>query len=145
MGKIAWGRVLLGGVVAGIVFNVFEFVLHGVILGRAWESAMMALGKTKEQMEAAQASSMTLLVLWAFLATFFGTWLYAAIRPRYGAGPKTGFAAGLWTWFALSFLSGLVSIAFSLYPTSLMFTAMAGELVGLVACVLIGAWLYKEA
>ena len=29
MGKINWNRVILGGLVAGVIINIFEFALHG--------------------------------------------------------------------------------------------------------------------
>ena len=144
MGRIAWGRVLLGGVVAGIVFNAFEFVLHGRILAEAWASAMLALGKTAGEMEAAQSTSMPLLILWAFLACLFGTWLYAAVRPRFGPGPKTAFLAGIVTWFGVTLMPAIESTAFALYPGSLVNTWVIGELIGLVVSVFIGAWIYKE-
>ena len=31
MGKINWGRVILGGLVAGAVINVPEMILHGAV------------------------------------------------------------------------------------------------------------------
>ncbi len=36
MGKINWTRVILGGLVAGVIINVFESVLNGVILTKIW-------------------------------------------------------------------------------------------------------------
>ena len=32
MGKINWARVLLGGLIAGLVINIFEYVTNGVVL-----------------------------------------------------------------------------------------------------------------
>jgi magnesium-transporting ATPase (P-type) len=144
MGRIAWGRVLLGGIVAGILLNVLEFLLHGTILASAWKSAMLALGKTEEGMKAFQSTSMTLLVLWAFLVGLFGIWLYAAIRPRLGAGPRTGFVAGIATWFAVTLMPALVTMAFDLYPPDLVRTWVVGELVTVTLSVLVGAWFYRE-
>ena len=40
MGTINWTRVILGGLVAGVVINVFESVLNGVVLAKDWEAAM---------------------------------------------------------------------------------------------------------
>ena len=34
MGQINWGRVLLGGIVAGIIIDAGEFVLYGVVRGQ---------------------------------------------------------------------------------------------------------------
>ena len=45
MRSIHWRRVILGGLLAGMVINVFEFFLNGVILAKDWQVAMLALGR----------------------------------------------------------------------------------------------------
>jgi hypothetical protein len=44
MGGINWGRVILGGLLAGILINVFEFILNGIILAKDWEAALLTRG-----------------------------------------------------------------------------------------------------
>ncbi len=34
MAKINWGRVFLGGLLAGVIINVFEIVWSGIVLGK---------------------------------------------------------------------------------------------------------------
>jgi len=92
MGKINWNRVILGGLVAGLIINIFEFVLNGVILARDMEAAMTALGRQ------VGGSALAMFTVWCFLVGIFAVWLYAAIRPRYGAGPKTALCAGAAVW-----------------------------------------------
>jgi hypothetical protein len=43
MGKINWARVLLGGLLAGFVINIFEYVTNGVVLGCGNEGSRSAL------------------------------------------------------------------------------------------------------
>jgi hypothetical protein len=45
MGKINWERVLLGGLLAGFIINIFEYVTNGVVLAANWDAAMKALGR----------------------------------------------------------------------------------------------------
>ena len=45
MGKINLSRVILGGIVAGIVVNISEFLLHDVVMKTQHEEMMKALGK----------------------------------------------------------------------------------------------------
>ena len=45
MGKINMGRVILGGLVAGIVIDAFEGVLNGVVLENQWIAYMSSIGK----------------------------------------------------------------------------------------------------
>jgi hypothetical protein len=42
MSSINWGRVILGGLLAGVLINVFEFLLNGVVLANDWRAAMLA-------------------------------------------------------------------------------------------------------
>ena len=38
MSKISWARVFLGGLLAGVIINIFEFVTNGVFLAAEWEA-----------------------------------------------------------------------------------------------------------
>jgi len=82
MRTINWGRVLLGGLLAGIVVNVFEYVTNGVVLASDWNAVMQNLGRQMPK------SAVVIFVLMGFLVGITAVWLYAAARPRYGAGPR---------------------------------------------------------
>jgi hypothetical protein len=45
MGKVNWVRVILGGLLAGVIINVFEFILNGLLLAKDMQAAISALGK----------------------------------------------------------------------------------------------------
>jgi len=40
MGKINWGRVIGGGLLAGVVLNVFDYVYYGVVMKNDMAAAM---------------------------------------------------------------------------------------------------------
>ena len=42
MGKINLGRVILGGIVAGIIIDIVEYVLNAIVLADRWTSIMSA-------------------------------------------------------------------------------------------------------
>lgn len=77
------------------------------------------------------------------VAGVWAVWLYAAIRPRYGVGPKSAAIAGFswwliatvatWQWkdIGLLKLSGLVGL-------------IAASLPVLIAVTMVGAWLYAD-
>src|SRR5215470_20425788 len=94
MSKINLRRMVLGGLVAGAVINLVEFIAHGLILKNAWAVGMAALGRTV----GVSTTSRLVFIGWGFLAGVLAVWLYAGIRPRYGAGPKTAVRAGLAFW-----------------------------------------------
>jgi hypothetical protein len=138
MGKINWGRVFLGGIVAGAVINAFEFVENGAVLARDWEAAMKALGRTM------QPNAIPIFVVWGFLLGISSVWLYAAARPRYGAGPKTAALTGVATWFIGYALPGLSEWALHLVPHRLVAISVVVGLVEVVIGSVAGAALYKE-
>ncbi|MGH9315623.1 MAG: hypothetical protein ACRD1P_00715 [Thermoanaerobaculia bacterium] len=140
MKGINWGRVFLGGIVAGIVVNISEFLLHGVVLKAANEEMMKALGKTVSMTGATTA----VWVIWGFVFGIAAVWLYAGIRPRYGAGPATAAKAGIAAWFFAHFLCGVVFMNMGLSPSGSMTVPLIWTLVESIVATVIGAWLYKE-
>src|SRR2546429_9281901 len=94
MGKINWGRVVVGGLLAGVVLNIVDFVFFGVIMKQAIDAAMQALGKRP----GAMASLVPLFVVLDFVYGIGLLWVHAAIRPRFGAGAKTAGIAGAAVW-----------------------------------------------
>jgi hypothetical protein len=134
------GRVILGGLLAGLVINIVEYITNGVILKQAWGQAMQALGKSAEL----TAGAIVIFNIWGFLLGIAAVWLYAAIRPRYGAGPNTAIRAGLVTWAVAVFLSNLGYYPLGLFPARLLVISSVVSLIELVIATLAGAWLYKE-
>ena len=74
----------------------------------------------------------------------FALWLYAAIRPRYGPGPKTAVIAGFAFWFAVSLVQLIVLNAIGVVSARFVAIHLSTELVVVLAATLAGAWLYKE-
>lgn len=140
MGKINLGRVLLGGLLAGVVLTVFEFVLNGPILGDQWTAAMESLNRTAQE----GAGTMIAYVAWNFLLGIALVWFYAAVRPRFGPGPKTAVITGLAVWFVVWLLAFGGTVIGGLYPTNLVVTALIWELFEVPIATVAGAWLYQE-
>ena len=140
MDKINWGRVVLGGIVAGIVINIFEAISNGFILASQYGDAMVALNKSAT-MSAKQIAAFN---VWGLGAGIAMVALYAAIRPRFGAGPKTGMLAGAAVW-ALAYASANAAMVFlHLFPLGLMLSATAIGLVETAVAGAAGAAVYKE-
>lgn len=142
MAAVNTGKVITSGLAAGLLLNVIDFVSNMYIIG----------DRTKLELDTVNPS------LWAslndpgniayFVAIDFAlgiliVWLYAAIRPRFGAGPATAIKAGLFTWLIAtlmwSFFYFMGLTAFS----SLMLTGVI-SLVNFVASAWVGGWLYSE-
>ena len=140
MGKINTGRLILGGIVAGIVIDIFEGIMNGVVLQQQWADVFSSLGKSP----GLSVKQILALNVWGLAAGILTVWLYAAIRPRYGAGPRTAILAGLAVWATAFGLATAVPVFFHLYPVGLGITAVALEGVEMILAGLAGAAVYKE-
>jgi len=81
-------------------------------------------------------------ILWLVLG-IWAVWLYAAIRPRYGPGPKTAAYAGVALWFICA-LADAAWASMVPIPIGLLATIVAVYLPVIVVATVAGAWLYKE-
>jgi hypothetical protein len=141
MAKMNLGRVLLGGIAAGIVIDIWEGVMRGVLLQERAADAMAALGR----MATVSTKQIVALDVWGLVVGIFTVLLYAAIRPRFGAGPRAAIFAGLMIW-ALVFALGIMPVVLMhLLPVSFGAITVCGELVMMILAGLAGGALYKEA
>jgi hypothetical protein len=140
MGRINLGRVVLGGIVAGIVIDIWEGVMRGILLNAEGARMLAAL----HVRNAISARQMAAFNVWGIVVGILAVLLYAAIRPRVGAGPKTAVIAGLLTW-TLVFAIGAMPFAFMhLLPVAFAVKTACSEGVMMIVAGLVGAALYKE-
>ncbi|HET8548850.1 MAG TPA: hypothetical protein VFL57_12625 [Bryobacteraceae bacterium] len=137
---IRYNRVLLGGLLAGVVINVFEFVLNAIILRDAWADTMRRLNLPGEM----TTNQIVLFNVWGFVMGILAVWTYAAIRSRFGPGPKTAGIAALVMWLAGYALSIAPPVIMHMFPRRLAAVALAVGLVEIIAATIAGASLYKE-
>ncbi len=140
MGKINWGRVVLGGLLAGVVLNVVDYVLYGVWLRPDFAATMQALGKPAGAMD----SLVPLFVVVDFVYGIGLVWLYAAIRPRFGAGVKTAVIAGVAVWFFISLLRAISEAPMGLFAQRVYTLGTCVTLIEYAVAGAVGAYLYKE-
>jgi hypothetical protein len=140
MGKINMGRVILGGIVAGIVSDILGFLVDGVLLAPRWADGMTALGHS-----AFTSNQFIGFNLLGIVAGIVMIWIYAAMRPGLGAGPATAIKVGLAVWVLGTLLPNLGFMWIPhLFPNHLTAYTTAGGLVEVIAGALAGAFLYKE-
>jgi len=141
MGKINWGRVVLGGLLAGVVLNVVDYLFYGVMMKQDLAAAMQALGKQAGAMD----SLVPLFVTLDFVTGIALLWVYAAIRPRFGAGVKTAVIAGVAVWFFVGLLHALGEGPMGLFPQKVYTVGTLVALVQYAVAGAVGAYVYKEA
>lgn len=145
MEKINWGRVVLGGFLAGAALLVLATVSATLFVGQPQLRAT-----TQAFWPSATRSAETLFFVFVFF--FLGmlmTALYAAIRPRFGPGPRTAALAGFALWLSGVCLS-LVGFALKSLAMGEPYPLPSGPvmpcvyLIVIVTSTGIGACLYKE-
>lgn len=140
MANINTRGVVVGGLVAGLIINVSEYILNEPVLG-----ADMGAQLSARNLPAVAGGAIAMFVILGFLVGTALVWLYAAIRPRLGAGPKTAAIAGVVVWFLDYFCGSIAFGALGVFSTQLLFIALVWGLVEMVVAALVGAWLYSEA
>ena len=132
-------RMLIGGLLAGLVLNIGEFILNQVILADQWAAV-----RSQSGISGFSDGQAVAFVLITFLFGIVLIWIYAAIRPRFGAGPRTAVIAGLTMW-AIAWL--LISASFyvaGMFPIGMTITTILWGLFEAPVAALAGAWLYQE-
>jgi hypothetical protein len=138
MSKINWGRVLLGGVVAGVVIDVIEYVLNTYILASESNAAMKALGVQLVN------GAIPIFLCLGIVMGIAAIWLYAAARPRYGASAKTAAITGFGFWIIGYVIPNAFMVVQGLFAARFIAIATLVGLVEIVLASVIGASLYKE-
>jgi hypothetical protein len=142
MAKINVRGVLLGGVAAGLVIFAINGVVNGLILNGGFQTWALGMGSLIHP--APRPTAMLLWTLMCLLYGIVGVWIYAGMRPRYGAGPGTALLAGLLLWIAGKLTVALDFTALGLLPAGLVAGQLIGGFVALMLGVTCGAWLYRE-
>jgi len=141
MAKINMGRVLIGGIVAGLVADVLGYLVDGILLAPQWAAGMKALGHANFS-----SNQWIWFNLFGLVGGIVLIWVYAAIRPRFGAGVMTAVIAGLAVWVLGSLLPNLSFMWFAgLFSHHLTVLTTLGGIAEIVVGAIAGAALYQES
>jgi hypothetical protein len=140
MGKINLGRVVLGGLLAGLVVNVGEAILNMVVIARQVEAAMLALN-----VPPIGSQAITGFVTLGFALGIAMVWVYAAIRTRFGPGVPTAILAGVIVWFLSYAYPNAAMAIMGIFPGNVLAIGTVWGLAELVLASIAGAWVYSEA
>ena len=139
MSGINLARVLIGGIVAGVVANAGDYLIQRVILVEDGTQLVQRLNLNPVQVEASATTWIVMNFLYGILLVF----AYAAMRPRFGPGPRTAVISALTLYLAITVvLLGFMSMGMFVQDA---FMRSAGlQLVVTLAASLSGAAIYKE-
>lgn len=136
------GKVITGGLAAGVVANIIGYLGFGMWLGPRFEAEAAAVAPAlagRGMTSGAIATS----VITQFVIGILLVWLYAAMRPRFGPGMKTATYAALAVWVC-GFVFHIDMLVLGLLTTSTYAMASIVALVQVIASAGVGAMVYKE-
>lgn len=133
-------KILLGGIVAGFIINVLDFIVMLLFTGKLYQK-LQAKGLFL------QSPRLPFQYLWIFGMFCMGillAWFYAVARPRLGAGPLTA--------LLVSFILALmVNVPYNFAEASWAITGRLIPLIRMVSGIIeyviagyVAAWIYKE-
>ena len=140
MGNVNRNRVILGGLLAGVIIDASEALINGVVLKQDWADVMSKLDKSPDL----SATMLATFNIIGFITGILLVWLYAAIRSRYGAGPKTALMVALTIWVIGYAIPSVGEAGVGLIPARLAATAAGLGLIEVILAALAGASVYKE-
>ncbi len=138
MTSVNWRRVWMGGMLAALVMSIAW--LPVVLIFRA--EAIATLGAMGLSDRVTVPMMAYVIVVTPGLG-ILSVWIYAAIRPRYGPGPRTAVIAGLAVW-TLSLLTDGAWYALGIVPIGSFGFLKALDLVAVVLATLAGARVYRD-
>jgi hypothetical protein len=141
MAGINYGRVVLGGLAAGVVGNAFDYVTNMYLMADDFERMARRLN-----LDLNAINSPSVAITWVVVDFVLGllmVWAYAAMRPRFGPGPGTAIkSAGLLLVAITAVLFGFQSMGIFTPDTLMKGTVLSA--INMIVSSLVGAWLYKE-
>lgn len=136
-GEPGWGRLVIAGLVAGLVINACEWAAHHGWLQAAWTEAFAALGKTPTGW-----STFIPANFWLGILAILG---YRWATRFYGAGMQTAARTAVVVWLIFWVIPMLAMQPMKLFPDVLLLWTIAVGAADAAVGTLLGAWLYDRA
>jgi len=137
--KINWGRLLLGGVLGGVLITAKDFVLSHNILLPIWKDLI-----AKGLVNAPQVWYRPIFLLEGLLEGLLLAWLYVLARPRLGPGPKTAIITGLTGGLLVRGVATVDQLLWAPYPPVMPLYTLEVGVFTAVAVSMLAGWIYKE-
>ena len=137
-----WFRLALGGVLWCIIYNG--------LMGAAWFSFLHSAGVPSSHPLLGRSSPPVLirvvsLILLTLAMGLSGMYLYAGMRSRYGARPRTILLAGLALWWLWGLMPALPEIHMRTAPLGRQLVELTSKLIIVGLATAVGASFYREA
>jgi hypothetical protein len=132
-------RVILGGLIAGLVANIFDYGITTLVMAEEFSEMLAKVNVSETASRSWVPVFAAADFLWGFLLVF----TYAAIRPRFGPGWRTAAVGAFILWLSLA-LALVILLALGLHTPQSYFKSAALYLVSALVSSIAGAAMYQE-
>lgn len=138
------GKIVAGGIASGIVMNIMDFIGNGVLFGDRLKADANALKPgLGDMMGSMGGKQLAGYVIMDFVIGGLLVWTYAAMRPRFGPGPKAAVMVAIAYWIFGSIVA-VNYMASGMMSSGLWLQFGFFYLVSLLVASLVGGAVYKE-
>jgi len=132
-------KLLLATVVLGVVANVLDWIVHGLILHGPYYSQLTSLFR--------QDAPMAWMIIGDFVWALVFVWVYSRVYSSFSGGPKGGATYGLYVGILVNFPANLfLNLGFVGFPYGLAWIwTIWGIIFAVIAGAIAGAIYKKEA
>lgn len=133
------GKVVVGGLAAGVVANLLDYLFQGIVLKPDFEMMRQRLN-----LDPAAANNPVPWIIVDFVLGFLLIITYVGFRARWGPGPKTAIYAGVVIFLGIASVMGALA-SIGVFTTDTYLKSSALSLVTIICAALAAAFVYKES
>jgi|SRR5437868_13606174 len=135
-------KVVVGGIVAGIVLNVIDWFVYTRLLVNQMTASMEAY-KPGSSAIMMSGNAITIYIITDFVFGLLLVYTYAAVRPRLGPGPRTAATVAGLFWLFATFINAN-QLIMGMMDKNLFWEVSLIQLITLVLGTWFGAMVYTE-
>jgi hypothetical protein len=143
MSPINYKQMFIAGGIAGVVMNAIDIVANMVIVDNGLRQKLDSVNPALWAHMNAPGRLVQYIAI-DFIFAIALVWLYAAIRPRFGAGPQTALRAASYGW-ALYTVTQVLFVMMGLFTMKYVAGNAILTFVNYSVTAIVGAKFYKEA
>ena len=144
MKRINYGRVLVGGLLAGLLLFLADGFIHEKLLHGHWMAALAAAGRSVETQQQEHGGGLAYFAIFELLRGLAMAFVYSVFRTHCGPGPKTAVCSALTVWAIMFPIPLVQEIPLGFRSATMVSLWSLYEIVPSVIAGLVAGALYKE-
>ncbi len=134
MAKVWWKRLVVTGLVGGLIVNLCEWTAHRIWLELEWHEAFAALGKTP--------AGWTTFIPANFLVGIVAVWGYCWLSGIYGTSFRVALLTSVAVWCIFWVIPIAALVPLEIFPVRLMILVIGVGVADAGLATLLATWLY---